>query len=322
MLLEKSFVKDVVTKSKNVLVVEDDPYWQFKIENSLKDFDKDMHIECVSSAEQAEQKMAKNKIYDVIIADHYLDGNETGLDLWKKCHDKMTHQTFLMISGIKEIDFRNMAPDKDLVYLEKPLDTEKFYGVLTEQMNKNQWDFYDEIHQERIGFFEALFRPMADEFVEWMLFEDYQKADDTSVLKEVLDQFREKYSAFQKQFLLFMRYTFIPLIALTLVVTKVVPESGLNIENLLQKMNPIVPSLQMAPLQRQWKEFQFEELQRVSTHDDLQSPRQQKMDIRRIITPELEAQFARIVQQANEIQMITNRLVSERYLPGKRLKFE
>tara|TARA_B110001454_G_scaffold28073_1_gene27482 strand:+ start:84958 stop:85509 length:552 start_codon:yes stop_codon:yes gene_type:complete len=70
-------------KSKgNVLIVEDDEFCRFIIENAVKEYSREISITTCASVENAVE-ILKSKPYDLVISDYYLEGSGNGLDL---CH--------------------------------------------------------------------------------------------------------------------------------------------------------------------------------------------------------------------------------------------
>src|ERR1700761_3143659 len=68
-----------------VLLVEDDPTSEDLVKMICEKIDDRIKVRCVKTAEQAENILSTDSLYDLIIADHFLDGKETGLDLWNAC---------------------------------------------------------------------------------------------------------------------------------------------------------------------------------------------------------------------------------------------
>jgi CheY-like chemotaxis protein len=120
-------------KGKKILLVEDDPYWQLMIGASLRFIDKDLSLRCVRSAKHAEQALYAGKgSYDLIIADHFLNGAATGLDLWKRFQLQHSNIPFVMVSGLPEDEYLDLvAHESDYPpFLEKPLKIEKLKSIL------------------------------------------------------------------------------------------------------------------------------------------------------------------------------------------------
>lgn len=89
-------------KSKKILVVEDDqtqwPLW----EEILKEIEGPKDIDWETSGERAEALLKyayqKHEPYDLVISDIFLDGKETGIELWNKYGE--TADNFIFVSGV------------------------------------------------------------------------------------------------------------------------------------------------------------------------------------------------------------------------------
>lgn len=121
-LLDLSFGNQI--KEKRVLLIEDDPYWQQIVGRTMKTIDKNISLRCVRSVNHAEQVLYNNNNnFNLIIADHYLDGDATGLDLWRKFKKSNNDIPFLMISGLNNEDFLDLLSNDSEYpnYLQKQL---------------------------------------------------------------------------------------------------------------------------------------------------------------------------------------------------------
>ncbi len=110
---------------KRVLIVEDDisyrPMWEYVIQQTQPG----VRIDWAQSEEQAE-KLINHRVrnqtpYDLIIADVFLAGIKTGIDLWEKYGDWSSH--FIFVSGLPREKFDElMSHDYGApIYLQKPL---------------------------------------------------------------------------------------------------------------------------------------------------------------------------------------------------------
>ncbi|MBC7743002.1 MAG: response regulator [Bdellovibrionaceae bacterium] len=114
---------------KKILVVEDDTSMTVLVGKAILDAFSDAEIQWASSLEQAVTQLIQNTDigekapYDLIIADIFLEGNGTGLDLWKVLSGTYPTIPFLVISSLAEeqvISALNDEQKKGLVYLKKP----------------------------------------------------------------------------------------------------------------------------------------------------------------------------------------------------------
>ena len=113
-----------------VLLVEDSPESEDLVRRICETVDGNMRLKCVRTAEEAEKILEINPNYDLIIADHFLAGQTTGLDLWKTCQERFKQIPFMMTSSLTPKEFFNITDpivDPDLEYphfLPKPFHKE------------------------------------------------------------------------------------------------------------------------------------------------------------------------------------------------------
>ena len=97
---------------RSVFIIEDDPEMVALIERVLRGIDPRVEIDWVTSAEEATERLV-SKIrrrgkpskrtalpYDLIIADIFLHGAKTGVDLWRTCTDLYPEVPIVMTSGM------------------------------------------------------------------------------------------------------------------------------------------------------------------------------------------------------------------------------
>ncbi|MBC7458691.1 MAG: response regulator [Bdellovibrionaceae bacterium] len=127
--LEESKNRKVRLLPKKILVVEDDTSMTVLLGKAILDIFSDAEIQWAASLEQAVTQLIQNtdigeKVpYDLIIADIFLEGNGTGLDLWKVLGGTYPNIPFLMISSLSQDQVVAAVPEerrKSLVYLQKP----------------------------------------------------------------------------------------------------------------------------------------------------------------------------------------------------------
>ena len=88
-----------------VLLVEDDPFWQDLISHSVKaQYGKNVSIRCTRSVHQADNLVFDGH-YDLVIFDQMLEGKETGLDLWESLREKQIYVPMIMLSSITQDEF-------------------------------------------------------------------------------------------------------------------------------------------------------------------------------------------------------------------------
>lgn len=132
-----------ILQPKKILVVEDDKNMTVLLGRALLDASNDIEIQWAASLEQAFTHLIQNADinqkapYDLIIADIFLEGKGTGLDLFKVLSRTHPHIPFLVISSIgpDEVDQALAGQNRDNVtYLRKPFlfgdCREKIKGIL------------------------------------------------------------------------------------------------------------------------------------------------------------------------------------------------
>jgi len=115
-----------------VLVVEDESESEWLIASTLRSVKRNADLKWVKSAEEAENLLKAGERYDLIIADHYLKGEETGLDLWKSCYKKYRSTPFMMTSALTEKVFVRLAGPQlpRPVFLHKPIDVKECRSMM------------------------------------------------------------------------------------------------------------------------------------------------------------------------------------------------
>src|SRR5689334_13830739 len=107
---------------RKILLVEDDPISRGLLATAIQKIDPTIDIECTATGEEAHNRLLKKSKFDLIIADNYLLGNITGLDLWNYCSEEYPQVPFLMTSGMKhKTFFKQTKQFKDRpLFLAKP----------------------------------------------------------------------------------------------------------------------------------------------------------------------------------------------------------
>ena len=85
---------------KKIMVVEDDITLEPVLSGIFASIHPELEYKWVVTAEEAEQELAKNcDDYGLILADHYLLGKETGLDLFELCQERYPQIPCVIMSG-------------------------------------------------------------------------------------------------------------------------------------------------------------------------------------------------------------------------------
>ncbi len=126
----------------HVLIMEDDltfkPFWYKAVHQVLPH----AHIEWVASEEAAERRVKRmtleGKKYDIIIADIFLAGRRTGIDLWTRFSE--VADEFLFVSSLSEEKFNKLIQSIEFsypVYLQKPLRLADCVDMISQLVLKN-----------------------------------------------------------------------------------------------------------------------------------------------------------------------------------------
>ncbi|MGE3683917.1 MAG: response regulator [Bdellovibrionales bacterium] len=89
---------DERTIEKSVLIVDDDPFWQEVIRLEVERALGSCSVTMVTNVDQASRLLHQNT-YDLVVADHFLEGEKTGYDLWQLCQAEGVGVPFLLTSG-------------------------------------------------------------------------------------------------------------------------------------------------------------------------------------------------------------------------------
>lgn len=92
--------------SPRVLIVEDDPQWQLILESTVRSVASRASFTCVTSVNAAREALNLEQNFDVILADFMLDGEETGLDLWRASGTSKSSDPFIMVTAKSELDLK------------------------------------------------------------------------------------------------------------------------------------------------------------------------------------------------------------------------
>jgi CheY-like chemotaxis protein len=99
----RDLIKIRKDSQRKILVVEDDPFWRRLISSNVSNQLDNYSLSFASNAASAMKRIEADPNYDLIIADQYLDGSDTGYDLWSDCRQKGIFTPFLLTSGQEEL---------------------------------------------------------------------------------------------------------------------------------------------------------------------------------------------------------------------------
>lgn len=110
-------------KSKGcVLIVEDDEFCRYIIENAVKEYSRDIKIITCASVEMA-LEILKDNPCDLVISDYYLEGEGNGLDLCHRIVGQYPKTKCLMMSSMNFPQYQEVVAKSDTTpeFMEKPI---------------------------------------------------------------------------------------------------------------------------------------------------------------------------------------------------------
>ena len=140
-------------KNSRVFVVEDDQELRTVLDRILRAIDPDVEIDWAMSAEEASNRMeyrmklSPEAPYDLIVADIFLEGDATGLDLWHRCAQLMPSVPLVVTSGMPVDKFfsalrkysKNLGgPQVSPPYLPKPFSVGECKSMFEAMLNYSQ----------------------------------------------------------------------------------------------------------------------------------------------------------------------------------------
>lgn len=123
---------------KRVLIVEDEPVWQTLIGRTVRSIDNGAELHCVENVKDALEELKKEGDFDLIIADYFLEGLNSGLDLWKECLRRHPKVQFLVMSSLPQPVFKELVGSfvSGPKFIEKPENTEILKNELVEYFDE------------------------------------------------------------------------------------------------------------------------------------------------------------------------------------------
>lgn len=121
-----------------VLVVEDETHWQFLIGETLKSKYKDVNLRFARSASFAKNILDRDGSFDLIVADYALEGDKTGLDLWKDFSVEYPDIPFVMLSGFNKEEIQSKFSGENFPnYISKMDGVDHLQEFITHNFKKN-----------------------------------------------------------------------------------------------------------------------------------------------------------------------------------------
>lgn len=125
---------------RKVLIVEDDLSLTNLLTYVLEEISPDVEVDWATSGEEAEYYLQRESKYyggtpyDLVIADIFLEGKITGLDIWKLCDEKYPNTNILVTSSLPTDKFLSSIKNEDSCppYLPKPFTMKECKEALEE----------------------------------------------------------------------------------------------------------------------------------------------------------------------------------------------
>jgi DNA-binding NtrC family response regulator len=128
----------------HVLIVEDDLDLYMVIETVLQGIDPSVRIDWATSAETAAVQLRESGRrrfgYDLIVADIFLNGEGTGVDLWNQCHDICPEVPMIIMSSLPPHKYEAMLGQQAISppYLAKPFKLQECKMLFREMLKYAQ----------------------------------------------------------------------------------------------------------------------------------------------------------------------------------------
>jgi CheY-like chemotaxis protein len=120
-LFEARASNDLFLALPRVLVVEDDPFFRVVFHKIFRRLNP--NIEFMGAADlQSAIALLKTQRVDMVVADHLLNGEGTGFDLWRHCQAALPNLPFLLTSGLAAVEIERLSEMEKVhpMFLSKP----------------------------------------------------------------------------------------------------------------------------------------------------------------------------------------------------------
>jgi|FLYM01.1.fsa_nt_gi response regulator of citrate/malate metabolism len=125
-----------VVRHPKILVVEDDVSYEPLWRKVFQEIDPEIEYAWCTNASEAQKILEKTlrdgEYWDLVIADIFLSGSRTGLDLWERCGEPV--ENMIIVSSVeysKLLDYIGPAATPP-VYLRKPLNLKECISAVSE----------------------------------------------------------------------------------------------------------------------------------------------------------------------------------------------
>lgn len=116
---------------RKILVVEDDLALKPILERICRAVDEECELKWVMSAVNAMTELRKST-FDLVIVDHLLEGDGTGMDVWRHCRKCYPNLPVLVMSGESREKLQRYSgvANPEFAYLEKPIQVTQCKRIL------------------------------------------------------------------------------------------------------------------------------------------------------------------------------------------------
>ncbi len=132
-LMYLEYYKTALKNHKKILIVEDDFISFELIQKFINDHDSGTN--CFFASNEADAlDIMKNYECDLVIADYFLENNETGLSICQKIKQLNPRVAFLIVSSLKSYQYQEILKYSNIepAFLEKPISKYKIVTYLNE----------------------------------------------------------------------------------------------------------------------------------------------------------------------------------------------
>ena len=116
---------------KKILIIEDDPISFRIIQSFIKTYDEE--VKCFYAANENDAIEIINTFHcDLIIADYFIEGDRTGLDICRRVSQEYPEITCTIVSSLKHYQYQEILKyaDTEPMFFEKPVSKKKMVEFL------------------------------------------------------------------------------------------------------------------------------------------------------------------------------------------------
>ena len=138
-LIYADYYANILKEHKKILIIEDD-FFSFEVMQAfVGEYDKGLTCFFASNEADALDIMSRYNC-DLVIADYFLNNNETGLSICQKIREHNQRVSFLIVSSLKSYQYQEILKYSNFepAFLEKPVSKTKIVSYLTEVYGVNE----------------------------------------------------------------------------------------------------------------------------------------------------------------------------------------